>query len=127
MTDATTSYSDDTEALTVRPGLWPIWVGEGVYRRALWVVVGGFWIGEHYVPDGFVTDLASIPMWLHWVFNPFSPETAIPSAGHDLMLKAEVDERLAAAHFYVALRDWGVPRWKRQVYFWGVLFAARGW
>ena len=118
---------DETEALTVRPGLWP-WVDDNG-KVTMWVVVNGFWIdgGRYMVPDGFITDLASIPTWLHWLFNPFSPETAVPAAGHDFLLKLGVDERVAAGIFYEMMRDWQTPRWKRKLYFWAVLFAARGW
>lgn len=128
MTDVSVSdASDDTSALTVRPGLWPIWVGEGDAKTALWVVVGGFHIADTFCPDGFVTDLASIPAWLRWLLNPYAPDTAVPAAAHDWLLQCGYEERLAAAYFYVAMKDWGVPRWKRIAYFLGVILASSNW
>lgn len=108
------------------PGLWPVPMPDGTF---LWCVVGGFAIGGWVVPDGFLTDLASIPRWLRWVpgLNPYAPDTAAAAGGHDYLLSIGVDQRVAAAWFYVLMRDWGVARAKRVIFYAGVVLAIDDW
>lgn len=105
-------------------GLWPYRDDEGKWW---WCVVGGFMIGGYTVPDGFVTDLCSIPALLRWLLNPYAPDTAPAGAGHDYLLKLGVEERVAAGLFYERMKLDGVSRVKRIAYFAGVLLASSGW
>ena len=108
----------------MKPGLWPFQDDGGHW---LWCVVGSFEIGGYAVPDGFVTDLASIPRPLRWLLNPYAPDTAIAAAGHDWILDLGIEKRVAAGLFYERMALDGVSKLKRVVYFWGVVLASSNW
>ena len=69
------------------------------------------------VPDGFATDLASIPLPARLVFDRGDSRYAKAAILHDHMLDTGVDRLTAAAEFHSALRADGVPRWRRLVMF----------
>lgn len=79
------------------------------------------------VPAGFVTDLASIPWWGRWLFNPDDPATAKPAIVHDWLLKQGWEQRAAAGEFYAAMLANGVPIWKRKIYYFAVVSAIDSW
>src|SRR6185437_8718655 len=65
------------------------------------------------VPAGFTTDLASIPWWLRWLYNPADPRYAKAVVLHDWLLVDPAISRLeAAAVFYEALCASGVSNWR---------------
>jgi hypothetical protein len=105
-------------------GLWPFINDEGQWR---WCVVGGFYIGDYWVEDGFETDLASIPWYAQFLFQTSSPDTAVSAAGHDWLLKLKVDEQIAAALFLKDMKERKVEKWKRTLFFYAVLFGSQGW
>lgn len=109
------------------PGLWPF--RDPATGRWLWCFVGAYEAAGVTIPEGFVTDLASIPRWLQWVpgLNPYAPDTAIPAVVHDLLLALGTEQRVAAGWFYAELARWGVCRPKRIAYFLGVLAASSDW
>lgn len=94
----------------------------------------GLWVT---VPDGFVTDLASIPKVARWLFNPNEPSTAKAAAVHDWLTptKAESgarplwDCRASAGEFYACLRADRVSMFKRKLYYFAVVLgiAADQW
>lgn len=93
------------------------------------------------VPDGFASDLASIPRWLHGLLNPYDPQTVKAAIVHD-WLTPDIDERNAfeydetirpfwnqrtsAGEFYAALRADGMSKFKANLYFNGVLLGMAG-
>jgi hypothetical protein len=76
---------------------------------------------------GFVTDLASIPRWARWLFNPYEPETAKAAVVHDNLLKLGWEQRAAAGEFYAALSADSVKLRKRIIYYLAVVLAIDHW
>lgn len=109
-------------------GIWPTGIGRWVTVGELPCELGkpgsGLFIT---VPDGFVTDLASIPRWLHWLVNPFDPATAPAAIVHDYLLDQKFEQRVAAGEFYRRLRADGFAPWRCRAYFLAVLFASDSW
>lgn len=67
------------------------------------------------VPDGFMTDLASIPRILWSILPPHDPDYAGAAVLHDYLYewKGGIFTRVVAdAIFYEAMRVLGVPAWK---------------
>lgn len=65
------------------------------------------------VPTGFKTDLATIPWWARWLFNPEDPAYAKAAILHDFLLSDTDNSRLeAAAVFHDALKACGVASWR---------------
>lgn len=99
----------------------------------------GFWLwrlhGEYHtlsgdiLPDLYSTDMATIPWYLRWMpfLNPYAPDTAVPCATHDLLLKLGVEQRVAAGWFYAEMTFWRVNKVKRIVYYLGVLAFSSDW
>lgn len=97
----------------------------------------GLWVT---VPDGFVTDLASIPAAARWLFNPNDPQTAKAAAVHDWLTPTREeraagagrplwDGRTAAGEFYACLTADGVKPVRRKLYYFAVVLgiAADEW
>lgn len=65
------------------------------------------------VPEGFETDLASVPRWLWWLIAPHDPQYAAAAVLHDYLCDwAGFDLMTAHAIFLDALLILGVDRWK---------------
>ena len=65
------------------------------------------------VPAGFASDLASVPWYARWLFNPADPRFAKASILHDAMLADPNFSRLtAAAEFAQALAADEVRVWR---------------
>jgi hypothetical protein len=79
------------------------------------------------VPDGFVTDLASIPAWARWLFNPYAPETAKAACVHDYLLSISWNQQAAAGEFYAAMASDNVPLARRVIYYLAVVAAIDRW
>jgi len=98
------------------------------------------WTGETQtftVPAGFLTDFATVPRFLHWLFLPYGAYTRA-AVLHDWLLTELADEynqtppadsRDTDAIFRVAMRDLGVGWPKRWLGWtavrWGALFNRR--
>lgn len=111
---------------------WAPWLSPGVRKFTLaedFVVwVDGY---DYRVPKGYVTDKASIPSWLHWMFSPNYEPSLCASILHDYcyshlyksMPKWRADEMfrsvmlnqgaspLVAQIFYRAVRAFGKGGW----------------
>jgi hypothetical protein len=106
-------------------GIWPTGTGS-------WAVVGPYFheLGKHGsahfldVPDGFVTDLASIPRAFHWLFNPYDPSTVEAAIVHDAMLEQGYEQRVAAGEFYRVMALSNLPVWKCRLFYLAVVFAS---
>ena len=95
-----------------------------VVSRKFGFVFGGYFEGNTpaciWVPEGFETDLGSIPAAMRWLINPSDPQYAPAYVLHD-WTNHMTDRRppgpnifssnLACAVFYEALRCNGVPVW----------------
>lgn len=100
------------------------------------------WTGETQtftVPAGFVTDFATSPRFLHWLWSPYGAYTRA-AVLHDWLLHCLegdsyglttrlTDSRDTDAIFRVAMRDLGVGWLKRWIGWtavrWGALFSRR--
>ena len=84
------------------------------------------------VPDGFLTDLASVPRLFWIVVPPYSPDTAAAAVLHDYLCEwnGEMFSKIVAdAVFYEALRVLGVPAWRAVMMYCAVRLwhVWRGW
>lgn len=79
------------------------------------------------VPSGYVTDLATVPRFLWWLYPPFSPEYAAAAVIHDwLYLQTDASKTMADAAFLEGLEVLGVSHFKRLVMYWSVsIFGGR--
>lgn len=107
----------DPQCTTRRP--WST-VGEHVYRDAVSTKV--------VVPDGFTTDLASIPTWLAWLYCPFGRHQ-MACLFHDWLYETQDVERFQAdAILRVIMEHSGVKRWRVLSIYWAVrLFGGLAW
>lgn len=88
------------------------------------------------VPQGFLTDLGSIPWYVRWLFNPAASECARAYVLHDYVNSLTAQRppgmgvwssQVAAAMLYEALAFDGVPYWSRLVQTLGVFLGiAKG-
>lgn len=77
------------------------------------------------IPEGFVTDFASIPR-IFWRVLPPWDKHVTASVIHDWLYKSgRVSRALADQIFLWAMEDIGVAKWKRTVIYWGV--RVGGW
>ena len=84
------------------------------------------------VPQGFLTDLGSIPAWMRWLFNPAASECARAYVLHDYLNRLTAGQppgpgvwssQIAASVLYEALAFDGVPFWSRLVQTLGVFLG----
>ena len=92
------------------------------YKHEVGKVSSGLFVT---VPDGFVTDLASIPSWLQWLINPFDPKSNTAAVVHDYLLVEQYEQRFAAAEFYRRLTLDGFGKVKKFLFFLAVLAFSR--
>lgn len=72
------------------------------------------------VPDGFVTDFASVPR-LFWPIFPPSGKWNRAAIIHDYLCDSKTCSRfLADAIFRECMRELGVPRWRRVLMYYAV-------
>lgn len=116
---------------TSHPSIWPFTI-DGIWK---WAVVGPlvheigkpgsyFWL---QVEEGFVSNLVTIPICLRWLVDRNDPQTARASIIHDALLAQGFEQRMAAAEFYRALCEDGLPRFKRVAFYLAVLLASDNW
>ena len=68
------------------------------------------------VPDGYVTDFASLPSVLHWWIRPTDSRGARAAIVHDWIYHTHIYPRCVADAFYqVILRQDGMPRRKAKL------------
>lgn len=90
------------------------------------------------IPEGFLTDLGSIPWWVRSLFNPSDPAAAPAYVAHDYMNTLTghrppgVDvwsSQAAAALLYDLLRIQGVAAWSAKAQYLGVVagIASKEW
>lgn len=124
-----------TEHLSIQPfrdsGVWK-WCLTAELHWEIGHKGSGIWIT---IPDGFVTDLASIPFWARWLLNPNRPETAKAAAVHDWLTPTILEKgsrplwdcRTSAGELYAALRADGLPVWQCKLYYFAVVIGISEW
>ena len=75
------------------------------------------------VPAGFTTDFASTPRWLWPIFPPRGRWNRAAIVHDYLCEHADVDRFLADAIFRAAMKELGVPLWRRVAMY----YAVRVW
>lgn len=84
---------------------------DSIMRPVKFKVLAPIPFREFMVPTGFITDGATVPRWLWWLYNPFGPY-APAAAVHDYLLTHHVGKTLrrstADRFFKEALRELGL-------------------
>ena len=85
----------------------------------------GLW-DHFFVPDGFITDMASVPR-LFWILIPPTGRYSKATVIHDwLYTSHQVSRKDADGIFRRILRESGVAKWRRFTMYWAVrLFGRR--
>jgi len=81
---------------------------------------------EITVPEGFLTDLASVPRFLWSLVPPHSPDYAAAAVLHDYLYEwnnGMFTKVVADGIFYEAMRVLGVPKWRAIIMY----LAVRLW
>lgn len=78
------------------------------------------------VPEGTVTDLASVPRLLWAIFPPYG-RYAKAAIIHDYLYDQAIKTKsFADKTFYEAMGVLGVPQWRRTLMYWAVRLFGRG-
>jgi len=74
------------------------------------------------IPEGFITDGASIPRVFWGVFGgPFCPKNLEASVQHDFLIRMGVDGSQRDLQFYSTLVDNNTDKWKARLMYIGVV------
>jgi hypothetical protein len=98
------------------------------YRIHLNALVYGVYIKNIDVPEGFITDFASVPRAFWRIVPPFG--VYIPAAvAHDYLYSTgEAPRKVADMVFVLVMERLGVPRWKRWLMYRAVrMFGVAPW
>lgn len=102
-------------------------------------------LSPHYpssftVPAGFDSDLASIPRFFEFFFNPYDPMTVMAALVHDWLTPTDeersdlsnefrhrplIEPRTSAGVFYEIMSLTGVPVFKRKLYYGAVVLGIK--
>ena len=84
---------------------------------------------EISVPAGFMTDLASVPVWARPFVSNYEHDTVAAAIVHDWLYAIHITSRARAdLIFFEALGASGAPAWKQYLMYWGVrLGGGQGW
>lgn len=78
------------------------------------------------VPEGFVTDFASVPR-LPLAYLLTGDTVHAPAVVHDYLIAfGRVDRPMADTIFFEAMEDDGVPMWRRYAMYWAVSMYTLG-
>lgn len=117
-------------------GAWR-WMNVGKFLVNIELGTGSFMVT---VPDGFVSDGASVPRWAQALFNPHDPATITASLVHDWLTPTDEEiaahddpystrpifpQTIAAGVFYELMRAADVPPIRRRVYYYAVVSAIK--
>ena len=99
-----------------------------------------FIMGSHYryrtlsgklidIPEGFITDLASVPKMFRNVFNTYGKNYTRAAVVHDYLYaqgyKMGIDRKQADEIFLEIMKERGVNFFKRNLMYWSVRVAGR--
>jgi len=77
------------------------------------------WAVRATVPAGYCTDFASVPRWL-WPICPPRGRWNRAAIIHDYLYERRVDRFVADALFRSAMKELGVPMWRRLAMYYAV-------
>jgi len=79
------------------------------------------------VPDGFLTDFASVPWFLAWIVPPYGRGWTKPAILHDFLYSetGNCSRFLADSLFREAMYSEGVPFWRRALMYYAVRICGR--
>lgn len=89
------------------------------YRLSRYRLTAPIQVGAVVIPNGYITDGATVPLLLRWLFPPtgrYFPAAVV----HDYILDTERDWPKANGLFGAALNECGLPRWRRYPMHWAV-------
>lgn len=96
--------TDNYKVEIILPGRW--------YRQSRYRMLRDLKVGDVNIPQGFVTDGATVPIFLRWAFPPVG--RYFPAAvAHDYLLMNGVNWATANATFRNALKHCNIPAWQR--------------
>jgi len=73
------------------------------------------------IPEGFKTDLSSVPFFLRWKFDRFKTSTISPAIIHDYMYRCvDYSRKYADEVFYDALINEGASHYTASLYYYAV-------
>lgn len=82
------------------------------YRLPRYRLIQPIQVGDVVIPSGYITDGATVPLLLRWLFPPtgrYFPAAVV----HDYILDTEKDWPHANRLFGEALVECDLPRWRR--------------
>ncbi|MGB2135617.1 MAG: DUF1353 domain-containing protein [Flavobacteriales bacterium] len=87
------------------------------YHQARYRIRQPIQIGDVKIPEGFVTDGATVPLLFRWAFPPMG--RYFPAAmAHDYLLSQGNDWATSNAVFRKVLKHCGIPTWQRVLMGW---------
>jgi len=90
-----------------------------------WLLTETIYWGNTMVPCGFITDLASIPVFLR-PFFPHAGAKEFPACIHDYRYRNTIGTRKEADGIFLeVMLSNGVPKWKARLMYFGV--RGGGW
>ena len=95
-----------------------------------WATLSGLTVdvcGERIVvPEHFVTDLASVPQWLWWIFPPFGRYLRAALV-HDYVYERRMFSKSVCDRMFLTLMvSDGVPAWKAVLFYRMVVLFGKG-
>lgn len=86
-------------------------------------------VGSIIVPQGYVTDFASVRslrIWLNPLYATLVGYGNASAAVHDVLYETQIfSRRVADDIFFRALRDEGTALWRAYIFYWGIRLT--GW
>jgi hypothetical protein len=97
-----------------------------VWKGMIEIGEARMWI---HVPPRFVTDFASVPRMLWWLFPPYHEHYGKAAVIHDFLYVIGLgDRKWADKEFLAAMKVLKAPAWKRYTMYWAVrLFGKSGY
>lgn len=87
------------------------------------VLGADFQVGDWTVPEGFATDLTSVPLGMRNLVSRFDGIEA--AVLHDWFYRTARVQRKQADEIFFTMLEGAVPGWKRRLMYWGVRLG--GW
>ena len=95
------------------------------FDRTRWQLAEPIEIFGTCIPEGFITDGASVPRLLWWLFPPHGRYMAAAVLHDFLLQESSISRQQADAAFLEAMQKMGVTPWRRWIMY--VAVRLRGW